>query len=327
MTSSSALVLAAGATLGAASLAQALGSIPGLSSPSNALTFSIGGYSLQGYATPEQFDQIGGSQVIEAHDFPGGTRTIQTYGAFADPMVFKGLLMGTSAFDVAQSLDRMRVSAQLISVTYAQFTYSGIISKFYARPKHQWHVPYELHFMPVADQSGAVSPPSDVDLLSAEVVAQVSTLSDLYLGEAANLFALPAALMGPVANLITVTNTGLLNANGNIANLDASDEAVILASINELQAAANPLISSTDPSQSSPALDSLMSANAIQIAIGATTAPKWQVQVINPNLYSLAAQYYGDATQWRTIANVNNLTDPQPIGNFNLQIPPTAASS
>lgn len=31
----------------------------------------------------------------------------------------------------------------------------------------------------------------------------------------------------------------------------------------------------------------------------------------NVSLYTLAAKYYGDATKWTTIANANNLTDPQ----------------
>jgi len=45
------------------------------------------------------------------------------------------------------------------------------------------------------------------------------------------------------------------------------------------------------------------------------------INCVNPNLWTLAAQYYNDATQWRIIANANNLTDPQPVGIFNLIIP------
>jgi len=34
------------------------------------------------------------------------------------------------------------------------------------------------------------------------------------------------------------------------------------------------------------------------------------IQVSNANLFQLAAQYYGDATLWTTIAEANGLTDP-----------------
>lgn len=46
------------------------------------------------------------------------------------------------------------------------------------------------------------------------------------------------------------------------------------------------------------------------------------VQVINTTLFKLAAQYYGDATQWPVIAHANNLIDPMIFGSMTLIIPP-----
>lgn len=37
---------------------------------------------------------------------------------------------------------------------------------------------------------------------------------------------------------------------------------------------------------------------------------------INPNLYEVAVQYYGDADYWPVIASANNLSDPFPVPNF-----------
>lgn len=57
----------------------------------------------------------------------------------------------------------------------------------------------------------------------------------------------------------------------------------------------------------------------IQLAV---TAPNSKtVTVLNPNLYRLAAQYYGDATQWTVIAKANNLVDPYQSGFLTLIIP------
>jgi nucleoid-associated protein YgaU len=45
------------------------------------------------------------------------------------------------------------------------------------------------------------------------------------------------------------------------------------------------------------------------------------VTVAGGNLYQLAAQYLGDATQWLRIAQDNNLTDPVLAGVVTLTIP------
>lgn len=47
------------------------------------------------------------------------------------------------------------------------------------------------------------------------------------------------------------------------------------------------------------------------------------VTVSSTDLYRLAATYYGDATQWRLIAEQNGLTDPVVLQPITLQIPPT----
>jgi hypothetical protein len=46
------------------------------------------------------------------------------------------------------------------------------------------------------------------------------------------------------------------------------------------------------------------------------------VVVAGGNLFALAAQYLGDATQWIRIAQTNQLSDPQLEGVNTLAIPP-----
>lgn len=45
------------------------------------------------------------------------------------------------------------------------------------------------------------------------------------------------------------------------------------------------------------------------------------ITVVNVTLFQLAAQYYGDATQWPVIANANNLRDPMILKPTKLIIP------
>lgn len=46
------------------------------------------------------------------------------------------------------------------------------------------------------------------------------------------------------------------------------------------------------------------------------------VTVAGGNLFALAAQYLGDATQWVRIAQVNGLNDPVLTGLVTLVLPP-----
>ena len=46
------------------------------------------------------------------------------------------------------------------------------------------------------------------------------------------------------------------------------------------------------------------------------------VTVVSGNLFQVAAQYLGDATQWTRIARLNGMTDPFFTGLVVLKIPP-----
>ncbi len=45
------------------------------------------------------------------------------------------------------------------------------------------------------------------------------------------------------------------------------------------------------------------------------------ITAIGGNLFALAAQYLGDATQWVRIAQTNGLSDPFLVGQINLVLP------
>jgi nucleoid-associated protein YgaU len=51
------------------------------------------------------------------------------------------------------------------------------------------------------------------------------------------------------------------------------------------------------------------------------------ITVAGGNLFALAAQYLGDATQWLRIAQANNLSDPMLQGLVTLVIPPRDPSA
>lgn len=68
---------------------------------------------------------------------------------------------------------------------------------------------------------------------------------------------------------------------------------------------------------------SLISKNLLLI----NAPPNAQViTVVGGNLYQLAEKYYNDATLWNLIADVNNIADPEIVGQVTLLIPPINTS-
>jgi hypothetical protein len=127
---------------------------------------------------------------------------------------------------------------------------------------------------------------------------------------------------GPVGSFLTVAQGALLNAGGVINGITvSSQQAVAQQSLAALSACA-PLQASSDPAISSPAWDTAARVQAISTIMTAPPPPLATIHVINPNLVVLSSQYYQDPSHWRDIASANGLSDPQPIGTFDLIIPP-----
>jgi len=88
-----------------------------------------------------------------------------------------------------------------------------------------------------------------------------------------------------------------------------------------VQTTAKPYVQSTDPTVSAPAAAVSVQAGTISNLVGTPNNTKWTLRQVNPNLPAIAAQYLGSASRWSDIASLNGLTDPHPIGIYNLVIP------
>ena len=289
-----------------------------------AVLFALGSVEFFGTEVPEQLLGLGGREAIAVHEFPGGTRTIQPFGAFPTPIRWNGILTGSLALERSVQIDRMRVSGQQVPLIYGPFYWLGYVQSFIPEPRHEWLVPYKLVFQPEVDLSGAKTPSTSTATPESAMSAQLNTLSALQQGTGAGLWTLPSALSSPVGTLITDTTDGLAAATGGlVSGIAPADATTILSDVSTLQAAAKPLLESTAASTSSPAMDAYVAAGVIGTLVRtAATTAKWTISAVNPNLWMLAAQYLGDATRWQEIAALNGLTSPLQLGTYpNLMIP------
>lgn len=272
---------------------------------------------------PEAFGDVGGVQVTAQHDFPGGIRTQQKFGYLPAELRWRARFSGVAASDRVEELKRILVAGQEVTLSYGERAWLGTLVKFSPTARHSWLYEYDLEFWPRQDiSSGAGSSfgfSGLVDLISGAADA-IQTMIDDVTGLYVNI----ASIVGvSVTALLAAVNTALLAASGNPAfAISALSQLAITSAASAVLTACNPLILSADPTISSPAADLAAYVSLLNTLATASEAPRWQVRIINPNLPLLAAQYYGDATQWNRIASYNGLSDPQPIGTFQLLIPP-----
>lgn len=275
------------------------------------------------FEVPEDFGPIGGKQTIVTHEFPGGLITQQELGAFPTPIKWSGYLTGGQAFNRQQAIDQIRVTGQDVQLTYGRYAWLGKVTEFEARAKHKYLVPYSITFEPSQDLSGAAGLVSGGGFSAdTELAGETGGLGDVIGGSFG--LSLPDVLSDPASALTSALAFGLSNGNGTVAGISFDDATAIQAAVFTAQTSAQLLLASDDPTIASPASDFYAYASNIGATIASPFAPQVVLpQQINPNLFQLAVQYFGDATKWQDIANASGLADPQPIGTFNITIPAT----
>ncbi|HTI81729.1 MAG TPA: hypothetical protein VL614_14875 [Acetobacteraceae bacterium] len=274
-----------------------------------------------GLEVPESLTGAGGSQAIEEHKFPGGIITHQTFGAFPDVIEWRGLFTGSNAFSRMQQVDLIRIAGTEVPLIFGPKAWMGRVAHFAPTPRHRWLIPYSIRFLPRVDISNSV-PSQPTPTPETQLGGQTTALATLAGGTP---FPMPVALVSPVAALLTTTALALSAANGIVASIAPVGLAAIEAAVLAVTVATAPAIQQVDPLAGFMALACAARAATIGRIVQVPVLPtQTTLQLVNPNLPLLAAQYLGDATQWRTIATLNGLADPLPVGSFAIQIPPSA---
>jgi len=294
---------------------------PGLSANPGApvspfgIPLSVGPVVFQDLEIPERFGPIGGYQAMARHAFPGGIITLQNFGPFPEPLRWGGYLTGAAAFDRSQQLDRLRATGQTVVLRYGRFAWIGVVSSYAAEPGHQYLVPYRITFEPQRDISGVGS--AALGTVSAETQMAGLQASTTRLIAGAFGLTLPVSLVGVTTAMQSTTTQAMQNAGGQVANISTADALSIQSATQAVNATGAPLTTSSNASTAQPALEAMIIATGISTLVGTPGVSRPRtISTVNPNLFLLAQQYYGDQGQWTRIASANRLQDPQPRGTF-----------
>lgn len=285
------------------------------SSSVGGLSLQIGGVTFQSTEIPQQFGPLGGQQKLAVHEFPGGIRTIQALGAFSHTKTWEGWLVGSTALQRSQQLEAIMNNGTEVKLKYGNFSATGYVGDYSATVHNQYMIRYRMSFVP--DQPAASG---NGTVLSANLVFQQAVQSLSGIADATAL-PLPEILIAPVDSTVSDSNAALQTSNGSVSAFTPAQSAQIGADAVVVNSTAAPLIAGTDATQASPAISASNQASVAAITASSPPPPVTTDYATNPNLYALAAQYYGDATQWQVIGDANGLTDPMPVGQFTLTIP------
>lgn len=89
----------------------------------------LGGVAFDDFSTPNEM-MGGGRQAMVVHKLPGGARVIDTLGPDEANVVWRGHFFGNDAYDTALTLDGMRASGSVYSLTWGGQFRSVIIEQF-----------------------------------------------------------------------------------------------------------------------------------------------------------------------------------------------------
>lgn len=307
----------------------------------------LGDFTFDSYEIPESIP-FGGAQRLVTHQFPGGARAVQAMGRDDAPVAWTGLFFGLNALYRARYIDNLRVTGAALTLSYLDFNYLVVIDKFEANLKKMNRIPYSISLTVVQDNTQPITGIADTGFDAAirgdNAAAQglgasigdgplsgllgtmdsaISGVSDFAKATSASL----AAVVGPVGAVLTRTKT-LLGNTSSVVNSVTTLGGILPG--NPIAVQAQRALSQVTAATQYPMLVSLLNvANRIQGNLGsvAGTQQVRTVTVAGGSLFDLAQKYYGDAKRWTTIAQANNLSDPQLTGVQSLKIPLTAAAS
>ncbi len=272
-----------------------------------------------------------------------------------------------SIYDRINGLKAMCRLGNPVNLSFGEHSYSVLIHRFVVLPELELHQPYEIELVPLQDNNAVVGPPVAPNSI-APISQLASGLGNAPGAQQAGLTPPPIApepvvtfptSAGPplpmspsvinqqptpsltipvpapqnIADDLTTFQSSLLAAiqqsNGQLSQVN---NPVLQSQLNQVLADAVPLIdlSGADLTGQSAFGQAIFdSTTLINQQLKAPTAfPVGSINRVNPDLTSLAQQFYGDASQWDKIAAANVYPDgspiltPRPIGIFQLTIPP-----
>jgi hypothetical protein len=237
----------------------------------------IGSISLIGFEVPTSV-RFGGRHRLAIHNLSGGRRIVERLGPDDGEVTFQGTFSGADAEDRVRSFDNLRLSGEIVWLTWNSFRRRVVIKSFVADYHSPWWIPYKVNCV-VVHQSGVA-------------FAQTSTLYALLsvdLGNALSAVASSTVSLNTLQTALCTTSAMTAGTSSQAQALGAVETA--LSAINSqitLQSTVvtAPLVSGSDPGSLNQALSSVVSGAGL---LAAAVNAKSYVGRIGTNLRGMGS--------------------------------------
>lgn len=170
----------------------------------------IGLIGLQGFEVPSSV-RFGGRYRLAVHTLSGGRRAVERLGPDDGEIAFRGTFSGSNAEARVRAFDELRISGEIVWLTWESFRRLVIVKSFIAEYKSPWWIPYQVSCV-VVHQSGVGA-------------AQISTLSSLIMADLAN------ALSATSGSTLSLDSLQSALASTNVLTAGTSDQAKAMSAV------------------------------------------------------------------------------------------------
>lgn len=276
----------------------------GMSQTPGMYPLTLGAIAFNSSECPEDLP-IGLEQMLVEHTLVGGSRVIQAFGVKPQDITWTGRLFGTFVASRIAQLRLYVVAGQPIDMRWqGQEAYRVLVKDFVPKFHGGW-AEYSITLSVLNDLSGALyaAAPTSLD----QQVSALQTSANALVADAA---AVDVVGTSAIQTANAGVNTALTNAapvSQNAATQGPDLQAALttaIAAVAAYQATLSPTSSLMPTIVQLGSTYSLISKN---VTVGTSTQT---LELQGGNLFSIAAQYYGDASQAFTLMAANGLHSP-----------------
>jgi len=310
------------------------------------LVLQLGGFQFQRQEIPPSLP-FGGEQALAIHRMVGGTKVVDSMGAFSGPIEWSGWLLGQNALSRARELDRLRVAGNSLLLQWSELAFSVVVRDFRADFQRFYQIPYRISCEVVSDLTnlaGAQSNPSIDSLITGDLSTASGLMSSITDSTLNGLFSTMQTAVNGVSSFANAAQSTLNSVLQPIAAF-RNQAQTLIASVNNtmvnvttlggilpnnpISTQVSKITSQIVAAQQLPVLVQLdRVVGRMQANVGSIYQSAKQAMVAGGNLMTMAANEYGDAMAWTGIAKANPQLggDPQLSGIQTVTIPPSKDS-
>ncbi len=307
----------------------------------------LGTFEFLDYEIPERLS-IPGRQKTVLHQMIGGKRVIDVLGVEYDAFSWSGIITGANSGDRVTALEGMRDAGKPLTMTLDSYSFTVIITSFTPQYEYVYRRPYSIEVAIIARNDSPLKVDALTGSLDALVNSDVGKALDL--SSVVNVSSVTSAVTAVQSAVSQVSDFAhaTVDTVQTIVRPIVAAQTLVSQSISSLESSAsdittlgglvpgNPisktisnLLTQADQVTKIPALynmQSVLSRLNKNVQSGQTADGVREITLSGGNLYQVAADQYGDASLWGSLASANNITDPQLTGINTIIVPSNPTS-